>query len=195
MKWERPEQWRDEWRKGRMVFGPNWERIAEQKVAIAYHLQKLPYVFPIIGGQKVEQLKENIEALHIAMSAEQIKHIEDAMPFNPTWPNRMQKFNVLHNSGAIKCYENRTCELVKQRPDYKNAVNMGGAKGRWDEQTGKGWASSGRQGGWLKSQNEAEGQGGAGRDGGIEKQIEGGQRTVLSQQVVFPSSPHEHFNE
>ncbi|KAN0137281.1 hypothetical protein V8E53_004726 [Lactarius tabidus] len=164
---------------------------------------KLPYVFPIIGGQKVEQLKENIAALHIAMSAEQIKHIEDTTPFDPTWPNRnscwylhgMQKFNVLHDSGAIKCYENRTCELVKQRPDYKNAANMGGAKGRWDEQTGKGWVSSGRRGGRLKSRNKAEGWGGAGRDGGIEKQIEGGQRTVLSQQVIFPSSLHEHFDE
>ncbi|KAH9004844.1 NADP-dependent oxidoreductase domain-containing protein [Lactarius deliciosus] len=36
------------------------EEIAKEVVAIAYHLHKLPYVFPIIGGRKVEHLKENI---------------------------------------------------------------------------------------------------------------------------------------
>jgi aryl-alcohol dehydrogenase-like predicted oxidoreductase len=61
----------------------------EQTVAIAYHLQRLPYVFPIIGGRKVEQLHENIEALDIALTAEQIKRIEDAKPFDPGFPYTM----------------------------------------------------------------------------------------------------------
>jgi aryl-alcohol dehydrogenase-like predicted oxidoreductase len=38
---------------------------------------KLPYVFPLIGGQKVEQLHENITALDISLTAEQIKRIEE----------------------------------------------------------------------------------------------------------------------
>jgi len=46
-------------------------------------------VFPIIGGRKVEQLQENIGALDIALSAEQIKRIEDAAPFNPGFPHNM----------------------------------------------------------------------------------------------------------
>ena len=61
----------------------------EQTVAIAYHLQRLPYVFPIIGGRKVEQLHENIEALEISLTAEQIKRIEDAKPFDPGFPHAM----------------------------------------------------------------------------------------------------------
>ena len=58
-------------------------------VAIAYHLQKVPYVFPIIGGRKVEHLHENIEALDITLTAEQIKRIEDAKPLDPGFPHSM----------------------------------------------------------------------------------------------------------
>ena len=58
-------------------------------VAIAYHLHKLPYVFPIIGGRKVEQLKENIAALDISLTPEQVQRIEEAAPFDPGFPNNM----------------------------------------------------------------------------------------------------------
>jgi aryl-alcohol dehydrogenase-like predicted oxidoreductase len=95
--------------KGRMVFSPDWERTPEEKkvcdvleeigkevgtesitsIAIAYHLQKLPYVFPIIGGRKVEQLKENITALDISLTAEQIKRIEESRPFDAGFPHNM----------------------------------------------------------------------------------------------------------
>ncbi|KAI0044267.1 Aldo/keto reductase [Auriscalpium vulgare] len=95
--------------KGRMLTGPNWERTDAEKavckvleavagevgvtsitaVAIAYHLQKTPYVFPIIGGRKVEQIAENIQALDIALSPEQIKRIEDATPFSPGFPHTL----------------------------------------------------------------------------------------------------------
>ncbi|KAI9451032.1 Aldo/keto reductase [Russula earlei] len=95
--------------KGRTVFSPDWERTPEQKkvcdvleeiakevgsegitaVAIAYHLHKLPYVFPIIGGRKPEQLHENIKALDISLTAEQVQRIENAAPFQPGFPNRL----------------------------------------------------------------------------------------------------------
>jgi aryl-alcohol dehydrogenase-like predicted oxidoreductase len=58
-------------------------------VAIAYHLHKVPYVFPIIGGHKVEQLHENIAALDISLTAEQIERIEKAAPFEPGFPNKL----------------------------------------------------------------------------------------------------------
>ena len=58
-------------------------------VAIAYHLQKAPYVFPIIGGRKVEQLEGNITALDIPLTPEQVKRIESAVPFDPGFPNKM----------------------------------------------------------------------------------------------------------
>jgi hypothetical protein len=46
-------------------------------------------VFPIIGGRKVEQLRENILALDISLTAEQVERIENATPFNPGFPNSM----------------------------------------------------------------------------------------------------------
>lgn len=58
-------------------------------VAIAYVMQKTPYVFPVIGGRKVEQLKSNLEALEIALSPEQIAYLESESPFDPGFPHTM----------------------------------------------------------------------------------------------------------
>ena len=55
-------------------------------VALAYHLQKLPYVFPIVGGRKVEHLKANMESLTITLSTEQIKYLESILPFDLGFP-------------------------------------------------------------------------------------------------------------
>ena len=49
-------------------------------------MQKAPYVFPIVGGRKVEHLHANLEALDIALSDEQIKELESAVPFDPGFP-------------------------------------------------------------------------------------------------------------
>ncbi|VDB94288.1 unnamed protein product [Peniophora sp. CBMAI 1063] len=90
---------------GRAVRGP-WERNEQEKkmasalekvaaeigaksiqaVAIAYLMQKTPYVFPIVGGRKVEHLHANIEALEIALTAEHVKQIEDITPFDVGFP-------------------------------------------------------------------------------------------------------------
>ena len=56
-------------------------------VAIAYVMQKLPYVFPLIGGRKVEQLEANIEALNVALSEEHIKYLESILPFDLGFPS------------------------------------------------------------------------------------------------------------
>jgi len=55
-------------------------------VAIAYVMHKAPYVFPIIGGRKIEHLHANIEALDIALTDEQIKELESAVPFDLGFP-------------------------------------------------------------------------------------------------------------
>ncbi|KAI5119358.1 hypothetical protein M0805_008514 [Coniferiporia weirii] len=93
--------------KGRELLGMNWMRNDNEKkmcaalekvakevgtehitaVAIAYLMQKTPYVFPIIGGRKVEHLMANVEALKISLSDEQIKYIESIIPFDPGFPN------------------------------------------------------------------------------------------------------------
>ncbi|KAK7062852.1 putative aryl-alcohol dehydrogenase aad14 [Paramarasmius palmivorus] len=56
-------------------------------VATAYVIQKTTYVFPILGGRKVEHLKANLEALDITLSDEQIKYLESQVPFDPGFPS------------------------------------------------------------------------------------------------------------
>lgn len=58
-------------------------------VAIAYVLQKAPFVFPIIGGRKVEHLLANVEALNITLTAEQITYLESVVPFDAGFPHNM----------------------------------------------------------------------------------------------------------
>ena len=55
-------------------------------VALAYVMHKAPYVFPIVGGRKVEHLKGNIEALGLELNGEDIKAIESAYPFDVGFP-------------------------------------------------------------------------------------------------------------
>ena len=104
--------------KGRSVMSPSWKRNEVEKkvsgvlqkiavevgldgdnvgaVAIAYLLQKTPYVFPIIGGRKVEHLLANVEALRVSLSEEQIKEIESVVPFDPGFPSNFIVCDTLY---------------------------------------------------------------------------------------------------
>ena len=68
------------------------EKIADRKntaitsVALAYVLHKAPYVFPIVGGRKIEHLKGNIEALSLELSDEDMAEIDGAAPFDVGFP-------------------------------------------------------------------------------------------------------------
>ncbi|KAK1225912.1 putative aryl-alcohol dehydrogenase aad14 [Marasmius sp. AFHP31] len=69
------------------------EKVAEEvgaksitSVAIAYVMQKATHVFPIIGGRKVEHLMQNLEALDITLTSEQIKFLESPVPFKIGFP-------------------------------------------------------------------------------------------------------------
>ncbi|KAF8814298.1 Aldo/keto reductase [Phlegmacium glaucopus] len=95
--------------KGRTNFTTEWERNEKERtvckalekvaaeigakhinsVAIAYLMQKIPYVFPIIGGRKVEHLLANLEALEISLSDDQIKYLESVVSFDPGFPASM----------------------------------------------------------------------------------------------------------
>jgi len=66
-------------------------------VALAYVMQKTPYVFPIVGGRKIEHLKGNIDGLSIDLSEEDFKEIEDANPFDIGFP-----MNFLGGPNGIK---------------------------------------------------------------------------------------------
>lgn len=52
-------------------------------------MHKSPYVFPIVGGRKIEHLKGNIEALSIELSDEEIDEIDKAVPFDIGFPLSM----------------------------------------------------------------------------------------------------------
>lgn len=86
---------------GRQVGGPNetqikvskvLEEIAESKgtaitsVALAYVMHKAPYVFPVVGGRKIEHLKGNIEALGLELTPEDMDKIEGAAEFDVGFP-------------------------------------------------------------------------------------------------------------
>src|SRR6266511_3842758 len=47
---------------------------------------KAPFVFPIIGGRKIEHLLANLEALDISLSDEHVKFLESLIPFDPGFP-------------------------------------------------------------------------------------------------------------
>ena len=55
-------------------------------VALAYVMHKAPYVFPIVGGRKIEHLKGNIDALGLELSEEDIARIEGAVEFDVGFP-------------------------------------------------------------------------------------------------------------
>ncbi|KAG1885051.1 NADP-dependent oxidoreductase domain-containing protein [Suillus subluteus] len=106
---EEEQRRRETGEKGRETFTGSWERTENEKkvshalenvakdvgashitaVAIAYLMQKMPYVFPLVGGRKVEQLYGNLEALDISLSPEQIRYLENIVPFDPGFPTSM----------------------------------------------------------------------------------------------------------
>jgi len=113
--------------KGRTTFSPEWKRNEKERavsaalekvakeigakhitsVAIAYVMQKAPYVFPIIGGRKVEHLQANLEALEIVLTPEHIKYLESIVPFEAGFPTTMigngSDYNfLLKNAGYME---------------------------------------------------------------------------------------------
>jgi diketogulonate reductase-like aldo/keto reductase len=68
------------------------ERIAKKydsqitSVALAYVMHKTPYVFPIVGGRKIEHLKGNIDGLRLSLTEEDINEIETVTPFDIGFP-------------------------------------------------------------------------------------------------------------
>ncbi|KAJ9124618.1 hypothetical protein QFC24_002985 [Naganishia onofrii] len=55
-------------------------------IALAYVMQKAPYVFPIIGGRKLEHLLGNLKGFQISLSDEEMHQIDSAYPFRHGFP-------------------------------------------------------------------------------------------------------------
>jgi len=122
---EEEERRRQTGENGRTIVSPDWERTDKEKtvckalekvaaevgakhitsVAIAYVMQKTPYVFPIIGGRKVEHLLANLEALEISLSNDQIKYLESVVPYEPGFPTWMigdgRENGLIRTAGTI----------------------------------------------------------------------------------------------
>jgi aryl-alcohol dehydrogenase-like predicted oxidoreductase len=56
-------------------------------IALAYVMSKAANVFPLIGGRKVEHLKDNIQALSIKLTDQQIQYLESVNTWNPGFPH------------------------------------------------------------------------------------------------------------
>ncbi|KAF5340611.1 hypothetical protein D9611_007423 [Ephemerocybe angulata] len=87
---------------GRKMISADWERTPDEKkvcqalekvaaevgakhigsIAIAYVMHKTTFVFPIIGGRKVEHLEANLEALDISLTTEHLKYLDSIIPFD-----------------------------------------------------------------------------------------------------------------
>lgn len=71
------------------------EKLAERKgtaitsVALAYVMHKAPYVFPIVGGRKIEHLQGNIDALGLELTDEDLDEIDGAADFDIGFPLSM----------------------------------------------------------------------------------------------------------
>ncbi|KEF61839.1 uncharacterized protein A1O9_03410 [Exophiala aquamarina CBS 119918] len=69
------------------------ETVADSKqttitnVALAYTRQKAPYIFPIVGGRKVEHIKGNIDGLSVSLTDEEVTQVESAYDWDPGFPH------------------------------------------------------------------------------------------------------------
>ena len=93
-------------------------------IALAYVMAKVPRVFPIVGGRKVEHLQANIKALEIKLSQKQIEYLESIIPFKPEFPASFGKFGnkidhpnmfltILQLAKILIIQANRGCCLVQ----------------------------------------------------------------------------------
>lgn len=51
-----------------------------------------PYLFPIVGGRKVEHLKANVEALRLELCKDDVAEIEQGYDFDIGFPHNMVNF-------------------------------------------------------------------------------------------------------
>ena len=63
-------------------------------IALAYVLPKVPNVFPLVGGRRVEHLRDNIQALKAKLTTEQIEYLESVKPFDVAFPGNFIGSNL-----------------------------------------------------------------------------------------------------
>lgn len=81
------------------------EELASEKgtvitsIAMAYVMQKAPYVFPLVGGRKVEHIKGNIEALKVKLTKEDVQKIDGAYHFDHGFPHTFLSGTLFGDEG------------------------------------------------------------------------------------------------
>ena len=98
-------------------------------VAIAWIMQKAPYVFPIIGGRKVEHLQANLEALEISLSDEQIKKLDNIVPFNKGFPFSLFVSGL--PALTVRVRSSSICHRQGDGSDYNNLYKSAGHFDNW----------------------------------------------------------------
>ncbi|CZR60122.1 probable aflatoxin B1 aldehyde reductase member 2 [Phialocephala subalpina] len=68
-------------------------------IAMAYVMQKAPYVFPLVGGRKVEHIKGNIDALNVDLTEEDVAKIDAAYNFDPGFPHTFLSGTLFGDEG------------------------------------------------------------------------------------------------
>ena len=70
-------------------------------VALAYVIQKAPYVFPIVGGRKIEHIKGSIKSLSVSLTQKEVEEVESAYEFDHGFPHTFLS-GTLFDGGAPK---------------------------------------------------------------------------------------------
>ncbi|EWZ43388.1 sterigmatocystin biosynthesis dehydrogenase stcV [Fusarium oxysporum Fo47] len=69
-------------------------------VALSYVMQKAQFVFPIVGGRKLEHIENNIRGLRVALTDDDMGKIDTASPFNPGFPHTFLSGTLLDGADA-----------------------------------------------------------------------------------------------
>jgi aryl-alcohol dehydrogenase-like predicted oxidoreductase len=90
--------------------------------ALAYLFHQSTYVFPIVGVQTVEHVKLMPNSLNIQLSNEEIDEIQNAVPFNPLFPNTFlfgNKYNTRLTAADQTSYQMSTwINAPPKQPPY-----------------------------------------------------------------------------
>lgn len=90
------------------------------QIALAYVLQKTPYVFPIIGARTVEHLTGVIPALNVDLSNEDLASIESAYDFSHGFPTNFlnRSLFVGGESKMVTCADDVLMMKASGRYDF-----------------------------------------------------------------------------
>jgi aryl-alcohol dehydrogenase-like predicted oxidoreductase len=80
-------------------------------VALAYVRQKAPYVFPVVGGRKLEHIKANIDGLSVSLTDEEITQVESAHAWDPGFPHTFLSGTLLKGTDEPQKMASRASEV------------------------------------------------------------------------------------